>query len=77
MRVFWCAGLLLALLPLPLDAQSVAEQLRRAPDGTVRLSFAARAGVCGSGPHSITILDDDDTTRNGKGPASAGRCSCR
>ena len=29
-------------------------------DGTVRLSFAARAGVCGNGGHSITIVGDDE-----------------
>jgi hypothetical protein len=62
MRAFWCAGLLVALVPVPLGAQSLAEQLRRAPDGTVRLSFAAREGVCGSGPNSITITDADDDT---------------
>jgi hypothetical protein len=61
MRAF-CAGLLVALVPVPLGAQSLAEQLRRAPDGTVRLSFAAREGVCGSGPNSITITDADDDT---------------
>jgi len=72
MRVFWCAGLLLTLLPLPLDAQSVAEQLRRAPDGTVRLSFAARAGVCGSGPHNITILDDEDDDSEWEGTCERG-----
>jgi hypothetical protein len=62
MRVFWCTGLLIALLPVPLRGQSLAEQVRRAPDGTVRLSFAAREGVCSSGPHSITIMDADDDT---------------
>lgn len=62
MRAFWCAGLLVALVPVPVGAQSLAEQLRRAPDGTVRLSFAAREGVCGSGPNSITITDADDDT---------------
>ena len=62
MRAFWCTGLLVVLLPIPLGAQSLTEQLRRAPDGTVRLSFAARKGVCGSGSHSITITDSHDDT---------------
>jgi hypothetical protein len=65
MRVFWCTGLLIALLPALLRGQSLAERLRGAPDGTVRLSFAAREGVCSSGPHSITIMDDDDTEWEG------------
>lgn len=60
MRAFWTASLLVALIPLPLDAQSLAQRLRGAPDGTVRLSFAAREGVCGSGTNSITIQDQDD-----------------
>jgi HEAT repeats len=62
MRAFWWAGLLVAFVPVALRAQSLAEQLRRAPDGTVRLSFAAREGVCGSGPNSIMITDDHDDT---------------
>jgi hypothetical protein len=62
MNATWCTGLLLALLPASLGAQSLADRIRGVPDGTVRLSFAARAGVCGSGPNSITITDADDDT---------------
>ncbi len=51
----WRIGLLVALTAAPLEAQSLAERVRRAPEGTVRLSFASRPGVCGSGSHSITI----------------------
>jgi len=72
MRACWCTGLLFALLPLPLGAQSLPEQLRRAPDGTVRLSFASRAGVCGSGPHSITILDHDGDDSEWEGTCERG-----
>jgi hypothetical protein len=60
MRAIWCGALLLGLLPAPLGAQSLAERIRGAPDGAVRLSFAARKGVCGSGPNSIMINDDHD-----------------
>jgi hypothetical protein len=60
MRTNWWAGLLIALLPPPLAAQSLAQRVQGAGDGTVRLSFAAREGVCSRGPGSITILDDDD-----------------
>jgi hypothetical protein len=60
MRTNWWAGVLIALLPAPLPAQSLAQRVQGAGDGTVRLSFAAREGVCSRGPGSITILDDDD-----------------
>jgi hypothetical protein len=60
MRTNRWAGLLIALLPPPLAAQSLAQRVQGAGDGTVRLSFAAREGVCSRGPGSITILDDDD-----------------
>lgn len=59
MRALWWAAVVAALVPAPLTAQSLAERVRGAPDGTVRLSFAAREGVCGSGPNSITIVDRD------------------
>jgi hypothetical protein len=60
MRRNWWAGLLVALLPAPLAAQSLAERVQAAGDGTVRLSFAAREGVCSRGPGSITVLDGDE-----------------
>jgi hypothetical protein len=60
MRTNWWAGLLAALFPAALAAQSLAQRVRGAGDGTVRLSFAAREGVCSRGPGSITIMDDDD-----------------
>ncbi len=60
MKIRWWAVLLVALLPAPLRAQSLARKVQAAGDGTVRLSFAAREGVCSRGPGSITIMDDDD-----------------
>ena len=59
MKDIQCVGLLLALAGAPLQAQTLAERVRQAPEGTVRLSFAAREGVCGSGSRSITISDRD------------------
>jgi hypothetical protein len=59
MRVRGWAALLVAVLPVPLAAQSLAERVRGAGDGTVRLSFAAREGVCSRGPGSITIMSGD------------------
>jgi HEAT repeat protein len=52
------AGALL-LSPSALAGQALTQRIQGAGDGTVRLSFAARAGVCGS-DHGITIMDDDD-----------------
>lgn len=40
------AGLLLLAAP-PAPAQSISQQVARAPDGVVRMSFPARPGVCG------------------------------
>jgi len=60
MRTNWWAAALVALLPAPVAAQSLARRIQDAGEGTVRLSFAAREGVCSSGPGSITIMDDAD-----------------
>jgi hypothetical protein len=47
------ALLLLPLLPAAARAQSIADRVARAPDGEVRLSFAAREGICGIGETAI------------------------
>jgi len=60
MRVIWWVGLFATTVPASLGAQSLAERVRGAGDGTVRLSYAARPGVCSRGPGSITITDRDD-----------------
>ena len=36
-------------------AQTVAQRVARAPDGTVHLSYAARDGVCGNGAGTISF----------------------
>ncbi|HKT60568.1 MAG TPA: HEAT repeat domain-containing protein [Gemmatimonadales bacterium] len=53
---------LLAALALParLEGQSLAQRVAAAGDGTIRLSFAARRGVCGNGGGNITIVRDDE-----------------
>jgi hypothetical protein len=61
-----------SLLPAPLAAQSLAQRIREAGDGTVRMSFASRAGVCSSGPGSITILDDDQHNQEWEGNCERG-----
>ena len=40
---------------VPAGAQTFAQRIARAPDGTVHLSFAARAGVCGNGAGTISF----------------------
>ncbi len=57
MRVSWLVAVLLA--PGMLRAQAVTERVGRAPDGTVRMSYAAREGVCGNGSN-ISMSDDGD-----------------
>src|SRR6266576_2765767 len=44
-----------ALVAGPAAAQRLGARVAAAPDGTVRLSFAARPGVCGDGHHVIAL----------------------
>jgi len=48
-----------ALVAGPAAAQRLGARVATAPDGTVRLTFAARPGVCGNG-HNIIALDCAD-----------------
>ncbi|HEX2190987.1 MAG TPA: HEAT repeat domain-containing protein [Longimicrobiaceae bacterium] len=50
------AGLLLLAAGGPAPAQTIAEQVARAPDGVVRMSFPSRPGVCGH-EGGISVLD--------------------
>jgi len=50
----------LALVPSALRGQTLAGRVQAAGESTVRLSFASRPGVCGTGT-SITIDDGDDS----------------
>jgi HEAT repeat protein len=43
------------LLPAALSAQSVGRRIEAVEKGTVRITFAAREGVCGSGEHNIQV----------------------
>jgi len=72
MRTTWWAAVLAALLPMPLAAQSLVQRVRDAGDGTVRMSFASRAGVCSRGPGSITILDHTDEDEEWEGGCEPG-----
>ncbi|HEU5040384.1 MAG TPA: HEAT repeat domain-containing protein [Gemmatimonadales bacterium] len=63
MRHVAALAAILVLLPSAAAAQSLAERVRAAGDGALRLSFASRPGVCGSGS-SITVIDHDDNDRD-------------
>jgi len=54
--------LLLLVWPLfsGLHAQTLAQRVAAVEEGTVRLSFAARAGVCGDQADHVTIRHDTD-----------------
>jgi hypothetical protein len=54
------AALALLTLPAAAGAQTLAQRTEALGDGTLRFSFAARAGVCGNGGHSITIESHDE-----------------
>jgi hypothetical protein len=59
MRANWWVVALVTLVPVPLAAQSLAQRVQGSGDGTVRLSFAARKGVCSRGPGGITVIDEE------------------
>jgi len=46
------------------SAQAIARRVSSAPDGTVRMTFASRPGVCGDGAHSISFDCDDNDCRH-------------
>jgi hypothetical protein len=60
MRTAWVLLLAVGFAAPPLAGQSLAQRVGRVTDGSIRLSFAARPGVCGSGRNSIQIIDDED-----------------
>jgi len=45
---------LLVLAPM-VQAQSISDRVDEVEDGKIRMSFAARAGVCGDGHHSVSF----------------------
>jgi HEAT repeat protein len=58
MRLYQLAPTIL-LLPAALSAQGVGRRIEAIGQGTVRITFAAREGVCGSGEHNIQIRSRD------------------
>jgi hypothetical protein len=47
-------------LPALAHAQTIAQRVAQAPDGTVRMSFAAKPGVCGNGRNISTSRGSDE-----------------
>ena len=54
------AAVLVLALAAPAGAQDLARRIQNTPDGTVRLSFAARDGVCGNGRNINVRRNDRD-----------------
>src|SRR4051812_4750344 len=59
----------LLLVPAALQAQTLVQRAAALGEGTLRLSFAARPGVCGNGGHSITVVNDDESSECASGCA--------
>jgi hypothetical protein len=60
MRRLLRALLVFSALPAAAGAQTLAQRIAVVDRGVVRLSFAARPGVCGDGPHNIRVADGND-----------------
>jgi hypothetical protein len=60
MRSIVSALVLLSLLPAAARGQSLAQRIAAVGDGTVRLSFAARPGVCGDRRNNISTDHNDE-----------------
>ena len=65
----FCRCLLIAVvLPGSVAAQSLAQRVSAAADGTVRLSFPARAGTCGDGASGINLRHSNEEWQPDCGP---------
>ncbi len=60
--------LLLAVLPHRLSAQSLVHRMGAVADGTVRMSFAARPGICGDWHNGSSTRQESDEWRPDCGP---------
>ena len=64
-------GLMLAAATLP--AQGIAHRVAQVKDGTVRMSFASRADVCGNGAGNISTGNGRNRTMNSGGGYTTSR----
>jgi hypothetical protein len=62
------ATVVIAQLAAPLRAQRLSDRMAATVNGSVRLSFAARKGVCGQGNNSINIGHSSDEWQPDCGP---------
>src|ERR671913_935360 len=62
------ATIVISQVAAPLRAQSLSDRIGAIVNGTVRLSFAARKGVCGQGDNSINIGHSSDEWQPDCGP---------
>ena len=60
--------LIVSVLPRCLSAQALAQRVAVVEEGTVRLSFAARPGICGDWEDGITVRDNSDEWQADCGP---------
>ena len=68
MLTFFFRLLAAVLLPGSVAAQSLAQRVSAAADGTVRLSFPARAGICGDGASGINLRHSNEEWQPDCGP---------
>jgi len=52
-------AVLLCAAAIPAAGQSIAQRVAQAPNGKVRMTFAAKPGVCGNG-HNISVNQEND-----------------
>jgi hypothetical protein len=57
--------LLAAAVPRLVSAQDLTERIGKVSSGTVRMNFAARAGVCGNGENNISTQGENEEWRSG------------
>ncbi len=85
------AAVLAVMIAAPVGAQGIASRVGSAPNGTVLITFAARAGICGDGrsyiaeaagsPDGVTIYSTDGSSdyvslSTGPGSFQSGMKTC-
>jgi hypothetical protein len=60
MRGIFACLVVAAILPRATQAQSVEQRIKAVKNGSIRMSFAARAGVCGNRLNNISVRTPDD-----------------
>ncbi len=71
-RAILLGAALLTLGVTPGRAQSLAGRIEAVRDGTVRIAYAARPGVCGNGDHNISVHSSGDRRGEWEGECESG-----